>query len=119
MIFAIDFDGCLCENRYPEIGRPNKYMIKYCKRLKKEGHELILWTCREGKELSDAVKWCSDHGLTFDAVNDNLPRVIEEWGGSNPRKIFANAYYDDRSLKAKYCSDADIPLIEYAYIPEK
>lgn len=114
MIFAIDFDGCLCENRYPEIGRPKKYMIKYCKQLKKAGHELILWTCREGNELSEAVKWCSDYGLTFDAVNDNLPRIIEEFGGSNSRKIFADAYYDDRSLKTKYYLDAYIsPLIKH------
>lgn len=119
MIFAIDFDGCLCENCYPAIGKPNTHMISFCKELKKEGHELILWTCREDKELQEAVKWCSEHELIFDAVNDNLPRIVEEWGGSNSRKIFAHAYYDDRSLKAQYCPDCDIPLIDFVNLSSK
>lgn len=28
MIFAIDFDGTLCVDRYPEIGEPREDMIR-------------------------------------------------------------------------------------------
>ncbi len=30
-IIAVDFDGTLCENKFPEIGEANKEMIKYLK----------------------------------------------------------------------------------------
>ena len=28
-IIAVDFDGTLCENRWPEIGKPNQEIIDY------------------------------------------------------------------------------------------
>lgn len=37
------------------------------------------------------------HGLKFDAVNENLPEVIELMGGDS-RKIFANEYIDDKNV---------------------
>ena len=43
------------------------------------------------------MEWCKEHGLIFDAVNDNLPEIVEAFGG-NCRKIFANEYIDDRNL---------------------
>lgn len=57
---------------------------------------LILWTCREGDQLERALQWCYAHGLTFDAVNDNLPDHITTWG-NNPRKVYADVYIDDRN----------------------
>ena len=47
-IIAVDFDGTLCENRYPEIGKPNEKVINYLIKRQKEGDKLILWTCRCG-----------------------------------------------------------------------
>ncbi len=51
-----------------------------------DGNKLILWTCRIGEALSNAVAWCQEHRLEFDAVNDNLPEIVEYYG-SNSRKI--------------------------------
>ena len=94
-IIAVDFDGTLAENAYPGIGEPKDEVIQYCLDQKAKGAQLILWTNRVGDQVDEAVEWCRQHGLTFDAVNDNLPQMIEFFGG-NPRKIFANEYIDDR-----------------------
>lgn len=96
MIYAVDFDGTLCKECWPDIGRPNKRLIKWLKEQKRNGHELILWTLREGTDLTEAVDWCKDHGLVFDAVNDNLERMKQQYG-NNPRKVHADVYIDDRN----------------------
>lgn len=93
-IIAVDFDGTLCANRYPEIGFANCELIHYLKEQQELGAKLILWTCRSGQILDDALRWCYEMGLEFDAVNENLPEIIEAFG-SDTRKIFANEYIDD------------------------
>ena len=96
-IIAVDFDGTLCENKQPDIGAPNEELFSYLKEQKEKYNiQLILWTCREGDLLSKAVGWCSEHGLEFDTVNDNLPERVEEYGG-NCRKISADIYIDDKA----------------------
>lgn len=96
-IIAVDFDGTLCENMYPEIGEPNNALLDELKLRKNNGAKIILWTCRVGDQLEQAIDWCRDHGLTFDAVNQNLPEIIEGFGG-DCRKIFAHEYIDDRNV---------------------
>lgn len=97
-IIAVDFDGTLCENKWPEIGEPNVELIQYLIMMKKTlGARLILWTCRVGDMLDKAVEWCSKLGLEFDAINANLPDIIKEFG-SDTRKVFANLYIDDRNF---------------------
>lgn len=96
-IIAVDFDGTLCENKWPEIGMPNEELIEYLKKRQTNGEKLILWTSRNEEQTQDAVEWCKKYGLIFDAVNDNLPEIVEAFGG-NCRKIFANEYIDDRNL---------------------
>ena len=95
-IIAVDFDGTLCENKWPEIGEPNKELIAYLKEQKEAGVKLILWTCRVGKILENAVKWSAEQGLIFDAINENLPEIVVSFG-TDTRKIFANEYVDDRN----------------------
>lgn len=96
-IIAVDFDGTLCTNKYPDIGEPNKNLIAYLKKRQSNGDKLILWTSRNEDQTRQAVEWCKAQGLTFDAVNENLPEIIEAFGGDS-RKIFANEYIDDRNL---------------------
>ena len=45
---AIDFDGCLCTNEYPNIGKPILHIIDEAKKQQAKGAGLILWTCRQG-----------------------------------------------------------------------
>lgn len=97
LVFAIDFDGTLCENAYPGIGKPKLDVIAYIRDLKYQGHKLILNTCREGESLYDAIAWCATWGLKFDAHNNNLPELIEKYGG-DCRKISADYYIDDKSM---------------------
>lgn len=97
-IIAVDFDGTLCENKWPEIGEPNTNLIGYLIEMRKSfGAKIILWTCRVGEMLDKAVNWRSEHRLEFDAVNENLPHIVERFG-SDTRKIFANVYIDDRNF---------------------
>lgn len=49
MIIAIDFDGTIVENNYPDIGAPRLPVINAIKALQSQGHEFILWTCRAGE----------------------------------------------------------------------
>jgi hypothetical protein len=100
VIYAVDFDGTLCENKYPEIGHPNKELIDFLKIEKRYGAEIILWTMREGETLERAVAWCKEQGLEFDTVNDNLPRLKKAFK-NNPRKVYADRYIDDHNWMAQ------------------
>lgn len=95
-IIAVDFDGTLCENKFPNIGAPNVTLINRLKGCRARGDKLILWTCRVGEMLNAAVNWCAGQGLEFDAVNENLPEVLEAYG-SDTRKIYAHEYIDDKA----------------------
>ena len=97
LIIAVDFDGTLCENAWPDIGSPKIPVIEYVRRQKETGAEIILWTNRTGQRLDEAVRWCREHGIEFDAVNENLTRMIKVFG-SDPRKVYADIYLDDRMI---------------------
>ena len=62
-IIAVDFDGTLCFSKWPDCGEPNQPLINYLKKWKSDGNKLILWTCRIGEALSNAVSWCQEQGV--------------------------------------------------------
>jgi hypothetical protein len=97
---AIDFDGTLVEDKFPKIGELKQSTVKRMELkkelLKKQGKRmvLILWTCRHGNYLDDAVRFCVNQGIQdIFYVNDN-PLC---YTGSS--KIFADEYWDDRAVK--------------------
>ena len=96
-IIAVDFDGTLSFGTWPDVGEPNVPLIEQLKDLKNRGNKLILWTCRAGDALEKAVSWCREHQLEFDAINDNLPEIVEMYG-NNSRKITCDYYIDDKAL---------------------
>ena len=65
---AVDFDGTLCSDAFPDIGKPNQPLIDFLIRWQQEGNKVILWTCREDTLLWIAVDWCAEHGVTIDEV---------------------------------------------------
>lgn len=96
-VIAVDFDGTLCKDRWPNIGEPYGEVINECIRRQADGDKIILWTCRSGALLDDALLWCLNRGLKFDAVNDNLAENIEKYG-NNCRKVWADEYWDDKNV---------------------
>lgn len=96
-IIAVDFDGTLCKEKWPNIGEPYGEVINECIRRQADGDKIILWTCRSGALLDDALLWCLNRGLKFDAVNDNLAENIEKYG-NNCRKVWADEYWDDKNV---------------------
>ncbi len=97
MVIAVDFDGTIVEHKYPEIGKTLLFAFETLKELQKQGHRLILWTYRSGKELEEAVAFCKENGIEFYAVNKNYPEeVFDEETVS--RKIYADVYIDDRNV---------------------
>lgn len=130
MTLAIDFDGTIIEDGcYPNLGPEIAHACRVMIKLKSCGHKLILWTCRWGKPLNDAIAWCKLNGVVFDAVNINIPiegeidlkdiprsiNDIEQYiDGKTFRspKIYADRYIDNRSeppfagwlhIEALYC----------------
>ena len=97
---AIDFDNTLFETDYPTIIKAKQDVIDRAKEEQKNGARLILWTCREGEDLFDAISACNKYGLHFDAINDNLPDHKKDWN-NNPRKIWADEYWDDKNVCIK------------------
>ncbi|SOC78690.1 hypothetical protein SAMN06296241_0203 [Salinimicrobium sediminis] len=96
LTIAVDFDGTLVENRYPQIGKPILFAFETLKKLQQEGHQLILWTYRCGVKLDEAVDYCENKGIKFYAVNKSYPE--EEYDGLMSRKILADIFIDDRNI---------------------
>lgn len=120
MIVAVDFDGILCTNKFPEIGEPNYKIISCIRQLMDLGCEMILWTSRVEKQLEEAVAWCVDRGLNFTTVNEDAPSNLQQYKGvyeSLPRKIYADVYIDDHSIEFKY-SNPPSYYIRLSYIEE-
>ena len=96
-IYAVDFDNTLAVTRFPEIVEPKAKVVAAVKMLKANGHKIILWTSRAGKDLKDAVEWCTEQGIIFDAVNEPLPEQMDRWG-NDTRKVYADFYIDDKAM---------------------
>lgn len=99
MIFAVDFDGTLCENKFPSIGKEIKRNTDFLRKYVQNSphNEWVLWTMRDGDRLKEALEWLESIGLKPDAVNDNLDRLKAEWQ-NNPRKVYADFYLDDHNF---------------------
>lgn len=97
MTIAVDFDGTIVTHEYPQIGSELPLAIPTLKKLKEDGHKLILWTVREGDLLDDAVLWCRERGLEFYAVNKEFPEEDVK-NVHYSRKPKVDIWIDDRNV---------------------
>ena len=93
MIIAVDYDGTL---KGPE--GMNLPLIQRLKREQARGAAVILWTCREGKSLQEAVLELAGAGFRPNAVNQNVPEGVRRMGHDS-RKVFADLYIDDKGSR--------------------
>lgn len=97
MIVAIDFDGTLHDAEYPNIGKPVPGAVEALQGIHEDGHYIILWTCRQGQLLVDAINWMLDNSIPFHRINDNAHFNTERYG-DNSRKVYAHVYIDDKGI---------------------
>jgi hypothetical protein len=97
LVIAVDFDGTVVEDRYPEIGKPLPFALQTLKRLTEDGHRLVLWTYRHGRPLAAAVEFLESNGVELYAVNQSFPGESQDLQGYS-RKIHADVFVDDRNV---------------------
>lgn len=98
-VIAVDFDGTLINNKYPILENPNMELINFILRHRKD-YIWVLWTCRSGEMLQDAIDYMKSFDIEFDYVNENRPDAIAKWNNDS-RKVWANWYIDDKNITLK------------------
>lgn len=123
MIVAVDFDGTLCEHKFPAIGNEVPGAFRVLKELQEAGHKLILWTMRndgrpsgDGPVLTQAVEWCRERGVEFWAMNSNP----EQGSWSQSPKAYAHIYIDDAALGCplRDSMGVDRPMVDWEEVRE-
>ena len=96
-IIAVDFDGTIVDDKYPEIGKAKIFAFETLRQLQSDGYRLTLWTYRSGKALDEAVEFCKKNGIEFYAINNSFDG--EDFDKTKQsRKINADIFIDDRNL---------------------
>lgn len=99
-ILKIDFDGCIVTEKFPSIGDPLPMAIETLRKFHEHKYNTILWTCREGDPLIDAIDFLHQNGVYFDVVNQGHPMNPYRHLGQS-RKPFAHYHIDDKNIFAK------------------
>lgn len=104
-IIAVDFDGTITtesdlSNHELQL-KEGAYEALH--RLHEDGFKLVLWTCRGGHNLEEALVFLDDEGLleVFDTINQQLPEVKEAYADIIGKKVGADIYIDDKNIFTK------------------
>ena len=94
MFIAVDFDGTIAD--YDKYGNLKVISgaLEVLNLISNNGHNLILYTMRNGSYLNEAIEFCKKNDIHFAAANDN-PFVDQS---NFSRKVFADFYIDDRAI---------------------
>jgi len=98
-ILAVDFDGTI---QFRD-GSANVPLLRQLVGRQRVGDIIILWTCRSGSRLNEAVRFCMKHGLRPNYVNENAPETVrrpelKEIFQNDTRKVYADLYLDDKGV---------------------
>ena len=88
LVVAFDFDDTVYD--FHQKGRQYSEVIQLLRDLKKIGCHLICWTGQQ--DLHFVASYLNTNAIPFDIINENPP-----FHQSDSRKIYANAYLDDRA----------------------
>lgn len=97
MTLAVDFDGTVVEQAYPEIGSLKPDAKEVLNQLAKDGHFIIIWTCRTGAFLLKAELFLIENQVTYHKINQHHPSDLLTYQDFGP-KIGADLYIDDKNI---------------------
>lgn len=93
MEICVDADGTCFTHDYPNVGK-DIGAVPVLKKLTDNGHNLIIFTMRSGKELNDVVKWYKDNKIPLYGIQTNPTQG--SWTSSP--KAYGQLYIDDAAL---------------------
>ncbi len=88
LVVAFDFDDTVYD--YHQKGRSYHDVIGLLRDLRRIGCYLICWTGQQDPDF--VADYLRSNDIPFDAVNEHPP-----FRASQSRKVYANAYLDDRA----------------------
>lgn len=99
-IVTVDFDKTIAITDFPHIlgiaDDAKEVLDTWVDELKVY---LIINTCREHKQLQDALDFLDAMGVRYHAVNEQHPLMLELFG-YDARKIGADIHVDDKNVEA-------------------
>jgi len=96
LTIAVDFDGTIVSIDYPKIGVLRNGAKKVITKWYKDGHTIIINSCRNGEMEKDMIRFLVHNRIPFHYVNQNSKALIDLYGGDT-RKISADIYFDDKN----------------------
>lgn len=97
LVIAIDFDGTITTNSFPEVGELIEGANHYIQKMYQDGHYIIINTCRSGRYEGMAEDFLNKQSIPFHFINSNLPELIDKFS-QDCRKISADIYIDDKCI---------------------
>ena len=97
-ILAIDFDGTIVKDQFPDIGEMVDGAKEAINQLYSDGYTIIIWSCRTGIKKAEAINWLVMQGIKFHYFNKSSYENLKKYDFVDTRKVFANLYIDDRML---------------------
>jgi len=119
---AVDFDGCLCEHKFPDCGPPMVDVVALLRHLDEDGWKIIIHSCRcnsdwVGKGASEAearakvddmLMWLDQQDIPYTSVWGivilNIGRVTNpawDYSGVSGKPV-ADVYLDDRAIDCSH-----------------
>ena len=100
-IIGVDFDKTITgTNEFPHIGKLRPGIRELLLRLKAEGHDIILTTCRHGTYLTKAIQFLSQNGLTCVFSGYNVQSRFAPVGLSG--KLYCHFLLDDCATPGEF-----------------
>lgn len=102
MTIAVDFDGTLVQDKYPQIGEAAPYALDCVKLLQDLGAKIILYSMRGDYLLEEAVRYCENHKFFPSGINTNPDQ--DAWHDQHgypytTHKVYADVYIDDHNIE--------------------
>lgn len=103
---AVDFDGTLCDQAFPHIGKIKPGAKEALTVFRALGFKVVIWTCRtchwdydvyggdpseptmERERVKEMVRWLNDNGIPYDEIDDG-----------SKGKPGADYYIDDKGIR--------------------
>jgi hypothetical protein len=94
---VVDFDGVICEHRFPDVGEPTEGVQEALDTLREAGYRIVIHSCRTsfkfknlliGDQFDRIKEYMNYYKLSFDDV----------WV---PDKPIGVAYIDDKAMNFK------------------